>query len=377
MDHPRILLGVAVSLAVLLGLVPFRPDLNPAMTPIGVDAHFYVEALNQMMQRSPAAALSFAFGDPWAGTRPLILTSMYLTVATGFVSVNHAVEALPAILAPILAVSTFIFVKIGSQNERLAGVASVLSVLSYSTTVGMWAGFYANWLALSEAYLFLAALLAFLRNASPSKFTIMTLSSVGLLFTHSPTWTLVMAVAAIFIVTVWRDAGKTILLKPFVLLFAINIIVDLAKTRIFGGVAVAQDSAVILSSSSGISQILAFWPNIINGLFVTYGGLLTNSILLGLSMIATLFLKFNDKFERLLGLWVALGSLPFLVLSSGTQTRIVYDMPLSVLTSIALFLLIRQLGSKAMAHNLIFLLVLLLSANYALRAVTNLFAIPF
>ena len=42
-DRPRLLLVVAVASAILLALVPYRPNLNPAMTPVGVDAHYYVD----------------------------------------------------------------------------------------------------------------------------------------------------------------------------------------------------------------------------------------------------------------------------------------------------------------------------------------------
>ena len=375
-SRPRLLLLVAVVSAALLGLVPYRLDLNPSMTPVGVDAHFYVEALNQMLQRAPAAAFSFAMRDSWAGTRPLFIITMYLTVVTGLVSVNQAVEALPTILGPLLAVSTFIFVRAGSQNERVAGVASVLSVLSFNTTVGMWAGFYANWLALTEAYLFLAALLVFFRNASATKFVILTLLSLGVLLTHPWTWVIVMAVAIGFVVTVWRDAGKTILLKPLGLLFTINILADFTKSQIYGGLVAAQIPSTSLSGSS-VSQTLGLWPNLISGIFFAYEGLLGDAILLALPMIAMLFVRFKDRFERLLALWVALGSLAFPVLPFLIWTRILYDMPLPIMTSISLLLLIRPAGKKTAHANLAFLLVLLLSANYALRAVTNLVAVPF
>ena len=376
MSRPRLLLSIAIAAAVLLALIPYRHDLNPSMTPIGIDAHYYIDAVNQMLQRAPAAAASYAMGNAWAGSRPLLLIPMYLTAATGLVSVNQTIEALPVILGPLLAVSTFIFVREGSRNERVAGVASLFSALSFNVTVGLWAGFYANWLALAEAYLFLAALLGFLRTASGSKFIIMMLLSFSILLTHPWTWGVVLAVTTIFILAVWRDDRKITFVKAFAVLITINVALDLAKGIVFRGQFAAQ-GAISSLYGSGVSQSLGFWQNLIGALFFDYNGLLGNAILLGLPVIAMFFLRFRDMFERLLTVWVALGSLPFLALPGGIQTRILYDLPLPILTSVALLILIRPLGNNTAAAKLVFLLILLLSANYALRAVTNLVAVPF
>ncbi len=375
-NRPRLLLLLAIAAAALLGIVPYRPDLNPSMNPVGVDAHFYVDAVSQMLQRTPESAISYALGNVWASSRPLLLVPMYLAALTGLVSVNQTVEALPAILGPLLAMSTFVLVREGSGSEPVAAIASIFSALSFTATVGMWAGFYANWLALSLAYLFLAVFLSFLRESSRSKFIAMTLLSVSLLLAHPWTWLLTLTIGIIFMATIWRYAGKAVMVKPFVILLAINIIIDLARSQVFGGPVATQDASASLSQS-GISQTLNFWPNILSGLFSAYGGLLGNAILLALSVITMLFLRFENKFERVLTLWVVTGSIPFLFVSSLIQTRIIYDMPLPIMASAALFFLIRPLRSSPTNCTLAALLLILLTANYALRAVTNLVSPPF
>ena len=375
-DRPRLLLGLAVIMAVLLGLVPYRPELNPAMTPVGVDAHYYIEWVNAMLQRSPEGAFAYALGSASFGSRPLLLIPIYLVVGTGMISTVQAVEFLPAVLGPLLALSTFLFVREGQQTERMAGVVSLLSIFSFNVTVGLWAGFYANWLAVAEAYLFLALLLSFFRTATIFKFVILTALSLSMLLTHPWTGVLVLAVAAVFVASLWRDARKTVLVKPVILFLAINILVDVAKSLFFGGLAAAQDVSGGLSGAS-VSETLGFWPNIISALFVYFDGLLANAILLGLSLIAMLYIGFRDKFERLLTSWVVIGSLLFPLFDGGGQARFVYDLPFPVLTSIGLLIVIRPMWNKTLHSNLALLLVLLLSANYALRAATNLVAAPF
>ena len=375
-DRPRLLLGLAVLMAVLLGLVPYRPELNPAMTPVGVDAHYYIEWVNAMLQQSPGGAFSYALGSASFGSRPLLLIPIYLVVVTGVITTVQAVEFLPAILGPLLAVSIFLFVREGQHNERMAGVASLLSVFSFNATVGIWAGFYANWLAVAEAYLFLAVLLNFFRAATTSKFVMLTALSLSMLLTHPWTGVMVLTVAAVFVVSVWRDARKAILVKPLLLLLAISVAVDVAKSLFFGGLAAAQDVSGGLSGGS-VSQALGFWSNITSALFVYFDGLLANAILLGFSLIAMLYIGFRDKFERLLTSWIVIGSLLFPFFDGGGQARFIYDLPLPVLTSIGLLIVIRPMWNKTLHSNLVLLLVLLLSANYALRAATNLVAAPF
>ena len=90
-----------------------------------------------------------------------------------------------------------------------------------------------------------------------------------------------------------------------------------------------------------------------------------------------IFLSIRNRFERVLALWIATGSIPLLFVSSLIQTRIIYDLPLSMMTSIGLFLVIRPLGSNQTQSNLAILLMLLLNANYALAAATNLVSAPF
>jgi len=374
--HPRLLLLLAIAAALLLGVVPYRPDLNPSMTPVGVDAHFYIDALNQMLQRSPGSAISYALGNAWASSRPLLLVPMYLMSLTGLASVNQTVEVLPAILGPLLTLSTFVLVRESSGSEPLAAIASMFSALSFNATVGMWAGFYANWLALSESFLFFATLLSFLRKNSRSSFVAMTLLSVGVLLTHPWTWLWVLTIGIIFTVALWRDAGKIIMARPLGLLLAINIVVDVARSLFFGGPVATQDASASLAQS-GIYQTLNFWPNIVGGLFSAYDGLLGNAVFLALSLITMIFLRFTNRFERILTVWIVTGSLPLVFVSSLIQTRIVYDLPMPIMASAGLLLLVRPVRNNQVQSSLAVLLVLLLSANYALRAVTNLVSAPF
>jgi len=81
-------------------------------------------------------------------------------------------------------------------------------------------------------------------------------------------------------------------------------------------------------------------------------------------------LRFKDWFERLLLLWVAVPSIAFILLDSYHQARIVYDLPIPVLTTIAVVSLLPQIARRNIRWpGLVLLLLIVVSTSYALQGV--------
>jgi len=374
--HFRLILLLAIILAVLIGVTPYRSDLNPAMTPVGVDAHFYVDWLTQMIQQTPGSAISYAMGTASWGSRPLLLIPMYLVVVSGLLTVNQSVEALPFIFAPLLVVSAFVFVREGTQNNKLASTASLLTLFSFSTTLGLWAGFYTNWLSLAETYSFFAIFLSCVRLVKPSKVILLTLASLAILLTHPWTWLLVLCVTVVYALTLWKNEGNLSLFKSVLVVVVVGIILDVAKVIVFGASTSVQDASLNLAHAS-TSELLNLWSNLVGGLFFTYAGLLANTAIIGLSLIAILFLKIKNHFDRLLITWVGISSIPFLVLPAILQTRIIYDLPFPILTAMGTYRIVARLRERPLMSNLVFVLIVLVMANYTLRTLVELVVSPF
>src|SRR2546425_10112557 len=55
--YPRLLLIISLAASVLLALVPYRPDLNPAGNLVGIDSPLYVTWINQMLARKIRTAI--------------------------------------------------------------------------------------------------------------------------------------------------------------------------------------------------------------------------------------------------------------------------------------------------------------------------------
>src|SRR5437667_2383860 len=160
LSRPRLLLILSLAASILLAFVPYRPDLNPNGILVGIDSPTYVTWISLMLSKSIPKALQYSFVEGLDGSRPLLLIILY-TVASLGVSPSQIIEYLPMLLAPLLALSTYAFVRFGQGNASFAGLTALFTPFTFYIPVGLWGGYYANMLALVFAYLFLPLLLLF------------------------------------------------------------------------------------------------------------------------------------------------------------------------------------------------------------------------
>src|SRR5207253_1568390 len=186
LSRPRLLLIISLAASILLAFVPYRPDLNPNGVLVGVDSPTYVTWINQMQARPVPQALQYSFVEGLDGSRPLLLVLLYMVASLG-VSPSQIIEYLPMILAPLLALSTYAFVRYGHGSANFAGLTALFTPFTFYIPVGLWGGYYANMLALVFAYLFLTLLLQFSKSPSATKYCGMFALSIVLFLTHP--WT--------------------------------------------------------------------------------------------------------------------------------------------------------------------------------------------
>lgn len=366
LSHPKLMLAISLFISSLLAFVPYRPDLNPTGALVGIDSPTYVTWINQMLQRPLPQAIQYSFVEGLDGSRPLLLIPLYLVASTG-ISPNVIIEFLPIVLASLLSFSSYIFVRFGQGSARLAGLTALFTSTSFYITVGMWGGYYANMLGMIEAYLFLTCLLLFSKSLSAPMYGAMFALSVALFLTHPWTWVLIIAVSFFFAASVWKETGHSIHLKSIIGVITSGIVLDVLKSSVFATRTVAADLA---TKAPTLEQIVSFWTNLVSALLYTHEGLLANWLPLGLGLLSVFVLRFKDRFERLLILWVGVASVPFLLLDNYHQARILYDLPIPILGSIAVLFFLPQLGTKnGRWPGLLIVLLLLLSANYALQSI--------
>src|SRR5438309_352726 len=365
LSRPRLLLIISLAASTLLAFDPYRPDLNPNGTLVGVDSPTYVTWISMMLSKPIPQALQYSFVEGLDGSRPLLLIILY-TVASLGVSPSQIIEYLPMLLAPLLALSTYAFVRFGQGNASFAALAALFTPFTFYLPVGLWGGYYANMAALVFAYLFLTVLLLFSKSPSATRYAAMFALTVALFLTHPWTWVLIATTAMMFTLTLWRETQLLVHLKSIAGILIAGIALDVLKSTLFATRTVAADLATKLPTSADASS---FWVNLVDGLLYTHNGLLASWIILGVGLFACFALRFKDWFERLVLLWVGAASIPFLILDSYNQTRIVYNLPIPVLLAAAL-LFLPVLGTKEIRWpGVIIVLMLVLCANYALQGI--------
>ncbi len=368
LSRPRVMLAIGVVSSGVLAYEPYRFDLNPSGSLVGIDTPLYADWVGQMLRKPVGLAFQYAF-QVNQGSRPAFLILLYLVAVIGGIEAGRLIMVLPLALGPLLCLSSYTFVKLGEAGERLAGLTALMTAFSFNLTVGMWAGFYANWFGLVEGYFFFAILLAFVRSYSPVRFLGLLGVSAALLLTHPWTWVLILSVSLLFVFTLWVETRVSYQIIGVFLVVAIGLGIDFLKNLIFGAMFIGADLETKVAVV-GLPDILSFWPNLYNNTFATYGGLLGYSILVSLGVLSLAALSFKNRFERLLLLWVGVSSVPFAFFNSFHQTRIIYDLPLPILASAGLLLLLwRARSSKLKLSVLLLLLIAFFSANYALRSV--------
>src|SRR5207253_7016746 len=167
--------------------------------------------------------------------------------------------------------------------------------------------------------------------------------SMALFMTHPWTWVLIAIAGLVFALSIWRETRLTIHLKSIAGIVIAGVALDVLKSTLFATRTVAADLATKLPTSADPS---AFWVNLVDGLPDTHSGLLASWIVLGVGLFACFALRFKDWFERLVLLWVGAASIPFLLLDSYNQTRIVYDLPIPVLMATASLFFLPLVGNR-------------------------------
>jgi hypothetical protein len=366
LSRPKLLLIISLAASVLLAFVPYRPDLNPNGVLVGVDSPLYVNWISQMVARPVPQALQYSFVEGLAGSRPLLLVVLYTVASLGF-SPSQVIEYLPMILAPLLSLSTYVFVRFGHGSASIAGLTALFTPISFYVPVGLWGGYYANMLALVFAYLFLTLLLLSSKSPSATKYCEMFALSIALFLTHPWTWVLMVTTCLVFALSLWRETHLSTHLKSIIGIIIAGVALDVLKSTIFTTRTVAVDLATKLPTSG---QASSFWVNLVDGLLYTHSGLLGSWIILGAGLFVYVALRFKDRFERLVLLWVAVASIPFLILDSYNQTRIVYDLPIPVLMATALLFFLPAIGTRYIRWpGVVIVLILVTCANYALQGI--------
>ena len=355
----------------------------------GVDIPHYARWLEDMMNRSsPLEALSYASHND----RFLYLILQYLCFmpCSSIPPETFIAYFMPAILALLLMLSTLLLVK-HEKGVFHGSLSMITSILSFQVTVGLFAGFLANWLALSFVYAFYAFFLKTLRmRRIDSSFLLAALLSTAVIYTHPWTWILlvVMILIAYMVTTltliisrkmklkdhIWDFKSSILLLAINFLMFYIKGLLRIGSGARLGGYMRYQTFRYGIQHVFNLKIYLDRTFNWYVGGFYAYPPI----IILGILGVISI-LNYENRYNRLLLSWLLISSAMAFV-DFPWQARFLYLTPFNIYVAFGIIYMAKQLygicysrGSVRIAHVIFWLSILLsilMLLNYTIRCIT-------
>lgn len=371
LDNRRIAvyLFLCIILAVTITLIPHIPAINPNNQRLGVDTPRY-ETWLTLMDNQSISPINFALKS--AGDRPLTLLILFFITETTNADQFQVVEYSPTLLAPLLILVTFFLTRQLTANDKIAVVASVLSVISFQTLIGIYSGFYANWLALVLGYAGFGLLVKCLKRPSKFGLVVLGLLMIGMLFAHTYTWTIMISVAFVFLFVLHAlnyYPRKHILLLYLVL--SSSIAVDVMKSSWTGSLTgLESDVSIGFGHGFGISQFSERLGTLAQTVQTYYGGVYANIAILGLVLYWLIRSQPRELTNIFIMIFLSTALIPLFIGDYVLQSRVLYDIPFQIPSAISLYYIGRK-NSK-----LIFIALLLIAGYLSFHVLGNLGYVP-
>lgn len=388
----RFWIFVSISLIVLFSLYPYLATLNENFAFISVDAHYYVDQINNINKNGV-----FSKDGPFSFSNERALSVLFFYGLGSIlpISTNVFVAYLPIPLASFLALSGYLLIRYGrtlqdeNETERSAQKASYFLVpllipFSAQFITGIYAGFFSNMLALSFMLLTLLFYLRFLRSSRMLNLGLFITMMFLTLFSHVYTWVFLLAtllISTAIILLSNRRAGRKVEKKPHIMVLvsiAITIAVLFSISSVIASKSGVSYLSDILSTNFGGDFFGTRWFNINNTFRFYLGGFLANSVMMGLALVWAFRADYKNYFNAVILASTFIFSAFFFLGDEVTQSRIFYNIPLFVPAAIALSNFragkyIPSLDSRT--RTMIVVLIFLYLGNYALRSLANFYLV--
>ncbi|MGA8857568.1 MAG: hypothetical protein WB643_10430 [Candidatus Bathyarchaeia archaeon] len=242
---------------------------------VGVDSHLrYLDPLNALLSLPPSQALSASY------THGAYLLALYLIERATNIGSFTLVKYAPLIFAFATASAAFFATLKGGWNLELSLIASVSVLLWLPTTLGIYAGLQANWVALLTWMLFLTTYFAkgewTMRN-----YIVSGLLSHVIFVVHPWTWGVFIATLLLTTLIAWRSGLRKRCLHGLLAALIIPIPVAIAAYALLPSLGQDLGMTIQLYSLTALnpSSLVTFGSAMLE-LFYNWGSFLSPAILL-------------------------------------------------------------------------------------------------
>jgi hypothetical protein len=364
------LLVLIVFLSLVLAVIPHLPSVNKDSQPVGVDTPYYVTWISALEGSQDAGDFfNQAFVIQNQGQRPLSLLFIYALDQIPGTDLFFVIEYLPLILGPALALTFYFLTRELTSNDLTAVLAAFITVVSFHTLIGIYAGFYANWIALVVGNLSFMFLFRFLKKGGTFNLFVFGLLTLTTLLSHVYTWSILAIAAGVFLaIEMVRSRKVSTIRSNTALLLGVlvfSVAVDTGRAYAAGTSGGIESDLNLAQNLVGPDQFALRWNNLSYTTTTFVGGLFANFIILSLGLFWLARTGIADRTSIFLMVFLSVGILPFLFGEWVIQTRVFYDLPFQIPAAIALTHITSIRKSLKLIPILIWLVVM------AIMAVSN------
>ena len=358
---------LALILSIVLVLIPQHPLINKDNQNIGVDTEYYVHWIGELAKSQNVSDLIYqAFVvQGQSGDRPLSLLFLFFVYKVVGGNLSEVIEHFPIILGPGTVLAFYVLTLELTRNEKIAVIAAFFGAVSFHTLIGIYAGFYANWLALIVGYISIAFLFRYLRSGRFSDIGVFSTLLIAVMFIHIHTWIVLAAVSSTFLVAmllvaIWKKKYKkrnsnnisNLFTKRRIiwLLLAIllSIVIDITKVLLIGSSGGVEQDIQVAQTNLDIEHLSMRWRVLNATMHDSLGGVFSNFIILLLGLFWVLKSNMREPGNLFLVIFLSAGIVPLIFGLWVLQTRVLYDIPFEIPAAIALYYISTRSGNRLM-----------------------------
>jgi hypothetical protein len=279
-----------------------------------------------------------AFFIQLGGDRPFAFIFLFMIVKIVSADISYTIDYIvPIILAPSLVLVVYYLTREMTSNDRTSLLAAFITVLSFHTLIGIYGGFYANWLGLIIGFLSFVFLMRYLKSPAKVNFIVYSALMILLLFTHVYSWSLFAIVTGIFlIIMLLLNSYPKRSIIMLLLVLSASVVIDLVRTTTTHSHTGIERDISISNVEMGLKQFIQRWSNLMYTTHDYLGGLFSNFIILVLGAYWLFRSNFHETSNILLFIFLSAGIIPLFFGDWVVQARILYDIPFQIPAAIAL-----------------------------------------
>ena len=326
-------------LSMIIAMVPHLRIIESSEV-IGVDTGYYSVSIKNIVSKSnttsEAIAETFSYDK---ADRPFVLLLLYLYSLALNSDDSKTLDFLPLVLSPALVLAVYFLTREISSNRLSPIFAAFFTAVSGQVLAGIYAGFYANWIALIIGFSCLALMISYLRRPTILKALVFSGLILLLLLSHTYTWSIFLLVMIIFLIISYRRkyyySRKSTAILFIPLLF--SVVFDISRALVIGvDSAIEGNMDVAEVKGAGLNQFSERWNNLIRTAQSYLGGLLGNFIILALAVYWLFIADLRRPGDIFILVFLSVGILPLFFGDVVILSRTLYEIPYQIPAAISM-----------------------------------------